>query len=509
MPPLLTMKSIRKSFAGVEVLHGVDLELHAGEVVALVGENGAGKSTLIRILGGVYSDHAGEIRLGGEPVRFRHPRAARAAGVQLLHQELSLVAAMTVAENIALGREPTGRFGVLDRRALLAAARRALEPVDPAIDPERPVESLPAAAQQLVELAKALAGEARILVMDEPTSSLGQADVAHLFALIRRLRASGVGILYISHKLEEVYAVADRITVLRDGALVGTALVAELPPERLIQWMVGRRIEQLFPRTVAQPGAELLRLRDWTLRDAEGARPVFEGIDLELRAGEVVGLAGLRGAGTSALLGSVFGRFGRRPTGRLWLQGREGAPASPAEAIARGMALVTSDRKDSGLVLPLSVLHNITLASLDRIVSRGLLSARLERRAVAAALAALELRGPSLDAPVETLSGGNQQKVILARWLLTRADVLALDEPTRGIDVGAKAEIYRLLDRWTAERKGILLITSELPELLGLSDRILVLHRGRLRAAFTRAEATQAKIAAAMTTSAPAEVAHA
>jgi len=233
VPPLLSLKSIRRSFAGVEVLHGVDLELRAGEVVALVGENGAGKSTLIRILGGVYSDHAGEIWLGGEPVRFRHPRDARAARVQLIHQELSLVAAMTVAENIALGREPTGRFGVLDRRALLAAARRALEPVDPAIDPERPVESLPAAAQQLVELAKALAGKARILVMDEPTSSLGQADVEHLFALIQRLRASGVGILYISHKLEEVYAVADRILVLHRGRLCATFTRAEATQEKI------------------------------------------------------------------------------------------------------------------------------------------------------------------------------------------------------------------------------------------------------------------------------------
>jgi len=495
------MSSIRKSFSGVEVLHGVDLELEAGEVLALVGENGAGKSTLMKVLGGAYTDHSGEIRIDGEPVRFRNPREAAAAGVQLIHQELSLVPALTVAENIMLGREPAGRLGIVDRDALRDAARLALRSIDPDLDLDRAVESLPPAVQQLVEVAKAIAARARILVMDEPTSSLGKSDVERLFELIRRLEHEGVGIIYISHKLEEVYAVADRITVFRDGHHVGTEKTSDLPADRLIQWMVGRRIEQLFPREPVIPGEELLRLEGWTLRDRETGRHVFEDIGLTVRAGEIVGLAGLRGAGTSKLLNAIFGRFGRDPTGRMWVRGRAGAPAAPAAAIARGIALVTNDRKESGLVLPMSVLQNITLASLDRVRRFGLLSAREERRSVTAPLEDLNLKAPSLDAAVDTLSGGNQQKVILARWLLTRADLLLLDEPTRGIDVGAKAEIYQILNTWTAGGKGILLITSELPELLGMSDRILVLHRGRMTATFTRAEATQEKVVAAMTTS--------
>jgi ABC-type sugar transport system ATPase subunit len=303
-----------------------------------------------------------------------------------------------------------------------------------------------------------------------------------------------------------VYAVADRITVFRDGHHVGTEKATDLPADRLIQWMVGRRIEQLFPRVPVAPGQELLRLEGWTLLDRETGRHVFRDIDLTLRAGEIVGLAGLRGAGTSKLLGSTFGRFGRTPTGRMWVRNGEGAPGTPAAAISLGIALVTNDRKESGLVLPMSVLQNITLASLDQVRRFGLLSAREERRNVTAPLADLNLKPRSLDAAVDTLSGGNQQKVILARWLLTRADILLLDEPTRGIDVGAKAEIYQIMNTWTAAGKGILLITSELPELLGMSDRILVVHRGRMTATFTRAEATQESVVEAMTTAGQAAI---
>ena len=498
---LLEMRSIRKSFSGVEVLHGVDLDLRVGEVLGLVGENGAGKSTLMKILGGVHVDHAGEIRLDGAPVKFLTPREAQASGVRLIHQELSLVPAMTVAENILLGSEPTTRLGLLDRGNLVAAAERAVQAVDPDLDVHCTVESLPQAAQQLVEVAKALAAEVRILVMDEPTSSLGKNDVDRLFQLIRRLKTRGVGIIYISHKLEEIYAVADCITVLRDGARIGTAPAGDLPPEKLIQWMVGRRIEHLFPKEQAAPGEELLRLEGCTLKESGRDWNAFEDIHLRLRAGEILGLAGLRGAGTSMLLGAIFGRFGKAMTGRMWIRGEAVLPASPAEAIARGVALVTNDRKESGLVLPMNVVQNITLASLERATHWGFLSPGLERRVVESPLEDLDLRAHSLDAAVETLSGGNQQKVILARWILTGADILLLDEPTRGIDVGAKSEIYRIMNAWTAAGKGILLITSELQELLAMGDRILVLHRGRATGCFTREEATQEEIAHSMTTS--------
>jgi ribose transport system ATP-binding protein len=493
--PLLQMLSIRKAFSGVEVLRGVDFTLRRGEVHALVGENGAGKSTLIKVLAGVHRDHRGQVVLRGRPVHLTGPRDAEGHGIAVIHQELALVPHLTVAENILLGREPVSRLGWLDRSAMRRAASRVLaEHLGVELDVSRRVADLPIAAQQLVEIAKALSRRAEILVMDEPTSALSETETRRLFAAIRQLRDRGVGVIYISHKMEEIYALADRITVLRDGERIGTARANELPQERLVHWMVGRRIDQLFPKHSARPGPERLRVDGLYLREPGGRRWIIQDVSLRVHAGEIVGLAGLMGSGASELLGAIFGRYGRPTRGSIHLSGRPLRQPSPRQAIRRGMGLLTNDRKATGLVLPMSVLHNLSLSTLDRCRRLGLLSARRERRHCLPCVERIRLRAPSLRAEVAALSGGNQQKVVLARWLLREPGLLLLDEPTRGIDVATKADIYTLLNELTAAGIGILLTTSELPELLALADRILVLHRGRIVTELGHQQATQERI---------------
>lgn len=494
-PVLLQMCQVRKAFAGVEVLRGVDFSVARGEIHALVGENGAGKSTLMKILGGVYQEYAGQIRLGGRTVHFARPRDAEQAGIAIIHQELALVPHLTVAENIFLGREPVSALGLVRQRAMEAAAHAVLrERLGLDLNVAQRVVDLPLGAQQMVEIAKALAREARLLVMDEPTSALTDADTQRLFAAIRQLRDRGVGIVYISHKMEEIYALADRITVLRDGQYIGTATPAELPRERLVQWMVGRTIEQFFPKQVRTPGRARLCVRGLGLRDRGTGRWLVHDVDLTVRAGEIVGVAGLIGSGNSELLGAIFGRYGPLERGGVQLDEQPVALASPRAAIRQGLALLTNDRKASGLVLPMSVLQNLSLSTLAKMKRRGLLSTARERERCGHYAERLRLSAPSLDAPVGTLSGGNQQKVVFARWLLTEPRVLLLDEPTRGIDVAAKADIYALLNELTGAGLGLLLITSELPELLALADRILVMHRGGITAELDRAEATQERV---------------
>jgi len=493
---ILEMHAIRKEFPGVLALDGVDLCARAGEVVGLVGENGAGKSTLMRVVSGVYPDYAGNVTIGGSPCRFRSPREAEAAGVAMIHQELSLVPAMSVMENIFLNREPRTRLRMVDFRKMAADARSLLAQLDTPIDVTRPVDAYSIAVQQMVEIAKALSRDARIVVMDEPTSTLNDAETDRLFAIVERLRASGVAVIYISHKLEEIYRIADRIVVLRDGKLIGSATVAELPPDQMVQWMVGRTIDQFFPKHACEPGEELLRVESLSVWGGDGHRLVDD-VSFTLRRGEIVGLAGLRGAGNSELLGAVFGRYGRRALGRISVRGKPARITSPHDAIRHRIALVTNDRKAYGLVLPMSVLHNITLASLGCVSRFSWLRPRLERAHGQRLRAELSVRTPTLRVETNTLSGGNQQKVVLAKWLMTEPDILLLDEPTRGIDVGAKAEIYRLMNQWTRAGKGIVLITSELPELLAMSDRFIVMHRGQVTARLTREQASQEAITAA------------
>jgi len=492
--PLLTMRGMRKAFAGTVALDEVDFDLRAGEVHVLAGENGAGKSTLIKVLAGVYQPDAGEMRVAGRPVRFGSPHQAGAHGIAAIHQEMSLVGPMTVADNIFLGRELT-TVGWTATRRQRTAARELLGQLGLDLDPTRPVESYPIAVQQLIEIAKALTGAARILIMDEPTSALTDPEVERLFALIDSLKARGCGIVYISHKMEEIYRVADRITVLRDGHRIGTAPREGLPPPELVRWMIGRDLGQQFPRRSVPGGAERLSVQGLTVpHRLRGLPPVVDRVSLQVRAGEILGLAGLQGSGASELLHGVFGSLGPLPEGRVLLDGRAVTIRSPGEALRHGLALLTADRKSSGIVPGMSLLHNVTLAALPRFSPGGWLRPGLEAEAGHRHCRELRVRAASVGQDVAELSGGNQQKALLARWQTTQPRVFLLDEPTRGIDVGAKADVYDLMNRWTEAGAALVLITSEMPELLAMADRILVLHRGRVAACFPRAEATQDRI---------------
>lgn len=506
MEPLFQLRGIGKTFGPVRVLEGIDFDLRPGEVHILAGENGAGKSTLIKILAGIHADYEGTIVLGGQPARFATPHAANRAGISVIHQEMSLIDPLSIADNLFLGRELTRAAGWwLDRgaqrdRALEVCRRLGLDFT--AADLARPVEQFSLSVKNRLEIAKALAFDARILVMDEPTSALNRTEVEKLFALIDDLKRRGCGIVYISHKMEEIYRLADRITVLRDGRWVGTAPAAECPEPKLIQWMIGRELTEQIPQRAA-PGftsetPPRLEIADFRVPHRDPARPdAVRSFAVRVRPGEIVGLAGLQGSGCTELFQGLFGADGPVCSGRVTLDGAPFQPRSPAASIAAGLAYLTADRKGTGLVLGMSIGENVNLASLPRVSPGGWLRPARERERAAKQRDALRIRLASLDQPVGTLSGGNQQKVVLAKWLETQPKVLLLEEPTRGVDVGAKHEIYSLMQQWTAAGMAIVLISTEMPELLGLSDRILVLHRGEVTARFDRGEATPEKILAA------------
>jgi len=478
-PPLLRMLGIGKSFGGVRVLRDVDFDLLAGEVHVLAGENGAGKSTLVKILAGEHAEHEGTIELDGVPVRLRSPHDARRRGIAVIYQELSLVEPMSVAENMFLGRELTAAGGMVlrDEQELRAAA--ALRSFGVEADVRAPVESLPVGLRQLVEIARAVMAEGRIVVMDEPTSALSAAEAERLFATIRRLVARGCGVVYISHRLEEIARIADRITILRDGRKVATAPAAAMPPDEMVRLMVGRPIRQMFPPRERTAGAVRLQVRGFSL-SGTGGTPVHD-VSFDLRAGEILGIAGLQGSGASELLLALFGAFGAPDAGRVLLDGEPLRIDTPARAIAAGMALLTNDRKATGLVPDMGVGANMTLATVDALSRGGWIDRDAERQAVRDGTAALRIRYADDRQPVAQLSGGNQQKVLLARWLATRPRVLLLDEPTRGVDVGVKAELYALLGRLAAEGTAILLVTSEHGELQAMADRIVGMERGRMQ----------------------------
>jgi len=498
MPPLLQTRALVKRFPGVVALDGVDFSLHSGEIHALCGENGAGKSTLIKTLSGIhpFGSYEGEILLADEPVRFASLRDAEAASIGVIYQELALVPELTVAENLALGREPT-RAGSIDWLRMIADARRLCARFDVDLDPEQRLGDLGVGQQQLVEILRALGKDTRILILDEPTAALSDTEAQRLLEILRQLRERGIGCLYVSHRLEEVFAIADRITVLRDGRTVFGARASETSRDELVRHMVGRQITDYYPRRQPKPGEVLLSVKELDVDPStvDGVR--LRGIDFQVRAGEVLGIGGLLGAGRSELLLHLFGAWGRRRAGQVTLLGRPHLPASPADCLARGLALVTEDRKGTGLILEQSVAFNLALSSLHQFTRRGSLDPHAEHVACDALFQRLRIKAPSLETGVGGLSGGNQQKVVLGKALMTQPKVILLDEPTRGIDVGAKLEVYQLINELTEAQNAVVLVSSELPELLGMSDRILMLGEGLVGGHFERAEATAPALLAA------------
>lgn len=498
-PPLLSARSVTKRFPGVVALLDVSFDLLPGEIHALCGENGAGKSTLIKTLSGLHphGSYEGEIVVNGQTAKFQSLENAEAAGIAVIYQELALVEEMSVAENIYLGHEPR-RGPWVDEDAAHAGAAKLLAEFGIPIDPATPVRELGVGQKQLVEIVKALGRKSRILILDEPTAALAGAEVEILMRILRDLRTSGVAMIYISHKLGEVKALADRITVLRDGQSVGTvaAATAEIPD--IIRMMVGREIKDLFPRDRATPpGDVLLSVENLTVVPDPLSPPRLQNVSFDVRAGEVLGIGGLMGAGRSETLMHLFGAWGVRTGGEVVLNGLPYERPDPRTSIGRGLVMVTDDRKRYGLHLEQAVGYNLSLSSLDQVTRGGLLDAVAEERLNRQFFDALKVRAPDLAVPVGGLSGGNQQKVVIGKALMTDPRVIFLDEPTRGIDVGAKLEVYQLINRLTAEGRAVVLVSSELPELMGMSDRIVMLHEGRVGGHFLPADFTQENLMAA------------
>jgi len=475
--PLLQMRGIDKSFPGVHALRGVDLTVHAGEVVALLGENGAGKSTLIKILAGAHTPDVGTISVDGVARHIANPIDAQRAGIGVIYQEFNLVPGLTARENIFLGREHS-RAGFISGRDEARRARELFERIGVPVPIDVPCGRLTVAQQQIVEIAKALSLDARIIVMDEPSATLTPQEVAHLFVIIRELKSQGIGVIYISHRLDEIDAIADRVTVLRDGQHIGTRPAADVNREQLIEMMVGRKIDNEFPKHASEIGAARLVVKD--LRRGEAVR----GVSFEVRRGEVLGMTGLVGSGRTETARLIFGAD-KRDAGTITLDGKTLDIRHPRHAIRHGVCLLTEDRKSQGLVLNQSVRDNFALPNLPRFATAGWINQRHERERFAGYVDSLSIKVPHQEQLAGHLSGGNQQKVVLAKWLERDAEVIIFDEPTRGIDVGAKYEIYLLINELAQRGKAILMISSELPEVLGMSDRVLVMHEGRVTGEIT------------------------
>ncbi|WP_030803826.1 sugar ABC transporter ATP-binding protein [Streptomyces sp. NRRL F-2799] len=491
-PPVLAVQGLSKSFGAVRALRNVSLELYAGQVHALAGENGAGKSTLIKTLAGVHRPDTGVLSLNGEPVVLHGPADARDAGVAVIHQEPTLFPDLSVAENIFMGRQPRRSLRRVDHRAMNAAAGALFARLAVDLDPERPARGLSIADQQLVETAKALSFDARVLIMDEPTAALTGSEVARLFGVVRALRDQGCAILFVSHRLEEIFDLCQYVTTLRDGEVVASEAAGDLTEDALVRRMVGRDLGELYPKEPAERGEVALSVRRLT---REG---VFTDVSFEVRGGEIVGLAGLVGAGRSEVARAVFG-VDKWDAGTAEVCGRPLTNGSPSAAMAAGLVLVPEDRRAQGLVMDMSIERNIGLTGLGSTVRAGLMDRGAERSRALDWAVRLKVKYARIADAVGTLSGGNQQKVVLAKWLATGPRVLIVDEPTRGIDIGTKAEVHRLLSGLAADGVAVLMISSDLPEILGMADRVLVMHEGRLTAELPRADATEESVLAAAT----------
>jgi rhamnose transport system ATP-binding protein len=491
-PPLLVLEHATKSFGSVRALEDGSIELFPGEAHALIGENGAGKSTLVKILAGVYQPDSGRLLLDGEQLRLANPADAREAGIAVIYQEPTLFPDLSVGENIFMGRQPLSSGRRIDGGELRRQVQALMERLGVPLDPNRPARGLSIADQQIVEIAKALSFEARVIVMDEPTAALSGAEVERLFAVARTLQEHGVAVLFISHRLDEVFALCRRVTVMRDGRHVFSGPLKGLTNADLVSRMVGRELDALFPKQPTTRGGVALSVRQLT---REG---VFFDVSFDVHHGEIVGLAGLVGAGRSEVARAVFG-IDRRDAGQVMVEGRELAAASPTAAMAAGMGFVPEDRREQGLIMDLSIARNASLASLGRLKRGLLIRAADEQRLAADWAARLRLKFARLGDPVSVLSGGNQQKVVLAKWLARKPTVLIVDEPTRGIDVGTKAEVHRLLSDLAGQGVAVLMISSELPEILGMADRVLVMHEGQLTVDLSRSEATEQTVMLAAT----------
>ena len=493
--PILEIRKVSKDFSGVYALNNVDMQVFPGQVTAVIGENGAGKSTLMKIVSGVHHVFEGEVLFSGTQIDFNNPREAAQTGIVIIHQELNLIPHLSVTENLFLGQEITNKFGFLDYSQMHRKAHQLLKRLQLDVDPRTPVYRLRVGQQQLVEIARALLFESKVLIMDEPTSAISDHEVELLFQIIQELKKQGVAILYISHKLDEIFQICDRFEVLRDGIHVGSGMISEVDRDHLIRLMVGRTIQEREEAVVKNDLEEILRIESFDFRNPENKSDfLVHGVSFTLHKGEVLGVAGLMGAGRSELLEAIFGLHPNYVRGAVFIEGHPVKIGNVNDAITAGIALVPEDRKTQGLILNMSVSRNTSLASLKRVSALGFINRKKEEKLSNSYVAKLKTSVPSRRIAVEKLSGGNQQKVVLAKWLATNPKILLLDEPTRGIDVGAKAEIYKLISELAKEGMGIVVVSSELPEILAVSDTILVLSESKLTAKFTRDEATEEKI---------------
>lgn len=491
--PALRVQGARKAFGGVQALAGVDLTLFAGEIHALLGENGAGKSTLLKSLAGVHRLDAGQIEVGGETFHQGSTRRSQDQGIAVIYQEPSLFPDLSLAENVFIGRQPVVG-GRVDWSGMTKAASELFSRLGVQLNPTRKARGLSIADQQIVEIAKALSMSANIIVMDEPTAALSSAEVDRLFGVARRLREGGAAVVFVSHRLDEVFALCDRITIMRDGATVHTCAIMEIDTAQVVRWMVGRDLTEMFPKVPSQVGDVVLRVQGLC------STGQFEDITFDVRAGEIVGLAGLVGSGRSEVVRAIFG-VDSYDSGTVQVLGKELPAHDPNSAMTRGIALVPEDRRLEGLFMPSSIARNIAMTRLRQLSRKGFLHNRTERTLAADWAARMQVKFSDLEAPVQQLSGGNQQKVVLGKWLATAPRLLIVDEPTRGIDVGTKAEVHRLLSIEASKGMAVLMISSELPEVLGMADRIIVMREGRITGEFSREEATQERIMHAATQS--------